>query len=314
MRPLADHHFYLHEVNIFRRTSGTKPWHSHYNFPETGIGLLYSDLIDPALGEVIAVYPYIDYPLIKRSELLSFKGGIGLGYVSKKHDIDNNHKNIAIGSHLNAAISLHLKLKFELGKFRLTTGPALTHFSNGTVTMPNLGINLIHWKFGMSYILNKSHIPKVEHEKSANNWIRTSLSWGIREIAPPGSNKYHALSFTGQFQNFWTNKFDYVFGGDIFYNSSINARFDDEIPDVSSKLYNLQFGVSGGIALKMDPIQFTLQMGAYILDKHKLDGVFYHRYGFHFLLPKNFGINLTLKTHFAKADFVETGISYRFGR
>ena len=314
MKPLADHHFYLHELNIFKKTSGNHHWHHHFNFPETGISILYSDLVDPALGSAIAIYPYIDYPILPKNRWLSFKGGIGLGYLTKKHDLNDNHENIAIGSHLNAAISLQLNMKFGLGKFDITTGPALTHFSNGTITMPNLGINLMHWKLGLSYHQRDNTIPNINIPESAANWIRSSLSWGIREIAPPGSNLYHAVSLTGQFQNYWTTKVDYVYGADIFYNSSINARFDDEIPDLSSKLNNLQLGASGGIVLKMNPIQFTFQMGAYLLDKHRLDGSFYHRYGFLFLVRENYGFNLTLKTHFAKADFIETGIFYRLKR
>lgn len=311
MKPLADHHFYLHELNLFKRTSGNEAWHHHFNFPETGIGILYSNLVDPALGKVVAIYPYIDYPLIKRSKSLSFKGGIGLGYATEKHDINQNHENIAIGSHLNAAITLQLKLRFITGRYRVETGPALTHLSNGTVNMPNLGINLIHWKLGLSYLAKEQPLEHSEFEEPKKSWFRASLSWGIREIAPPGSDKYHALSLSGQIQNFWTQKVDYILGGDVFYNSSINARFDDEIPNISKNIYNFQIGAAGGVALKMNPIHFTFQMGAYLLDKHRLDGTFYHRYGLHFLLHKNFGINLTLKTHFAKADYIETGIFYR---
>lgn len=311
MRPLSKHHFFLHELNIEKQTSGKKPWHNHFNSPKIGIGILYSDLINHSLGKALAIYPYVDFPLIKDKDWLSFKSGIGLGYLTEKHHIDFNHENIAIGSHLNAAITLQLQFKYRISHFQISSGPAFTHFSNGTVTMPNLGINLLHWKLGVTYSPNDAPIDHKESPIEQSSWIRTSVSWGVREIAPPGSKKYHALSITNQFQKFWSSKIDYIYGADLFYNSSINGRYDDEIPDVSSNLNNLQIGVSGGIALKLDPVQFTLQMGAYLWDKHRLDGTFYHRYGFYFMFSENLGINLTLKTHFAKADHVETGIIYR---
>jgi hypothetical protein len=46
------------------------------------------------------------------------------------------------------------------------------------------------------------------------------------------------------------------------------------------------------------------------MDKQRLNGTLYHRAGLRYAIGKNFYAQLTLKTHFAKADYGEIGMGY----
>jgi hypothetical protein len=58
-------------------------------------------------------------------------------------------------------------------------------------------------------------------------------------------------------------------------------------------------------------VSFTIQWGYYLFVRWNDDGDFYHRFGLKYYFNDHFIANLTIKTHFSKADFIEWGIGYR---
>ena len=51
-------------------------------------------------------------------------------------------------------------------------------------------------------------------------------------------------------------------------------------------------------------------MGCYVRDRYRPNGPLYHRIGFRYQISNGFYGNITLKTHWAKADYMEAGIGY----
>jgi hypothetical protein len=56
----------------------------------------------------------------------------------------------------------------------------------------------------------------------------------------------------------------------------------------------------------------VLGMGAYVKDRYQPDGPLYHRIGMRYQFSNGITANLVLKSHWAKADYVEWGIGYTF--
>jgi len=54
----------------------------------------------------------------------------------------------------------------------------------------------------------------------------------------------------------------------------------------------------------------VFQMGVYMYSNLATVGSFYHRMGGRYLVYKNFFGTVILKTHFAKADFLEVGVGW----
>jgi hypothetical protein len=59
-------------------------------------------------------------------------------------------------------------------------------------------------------------------------------------------------------------------------------------------------------------MNFILGMGVYLRDVYNPDGRLYHRIGMRYHATKHWSANLVLKSHWAKADYVEYGIGYTF--
>ena len=62
--------------------------------------------------------------------------------------------------------------------------------------------------------------------------------------------------------------------------------------------------------LRFSRLSLVTQLGFYIYAKDKSDGPIYDRLAIQYKLNNNILLNVALKTHFAKADFVEWGIGY----
>ena len=54
----------------------------------------------------------------------------------------------------------------------------------------------------------------------------------------------------------------------------------------------------------------VIGMGAYVRDKYKPNDKLYHRVGMRYVFDNGINLNLALKSHWARADYVEYGIGY----
>jgi len=307
------------ELEFSKKMNGSKPWNHYFNFPTQGISIGYWSLANENyLGNIIAVVPYIDFPLFSGSKVqLNFKFGVGLGYVSKTFDAKENYKNNAIGSHFNGNILLHPTLVFPIGKNLIfKTGPAVTHFSNASVAVPNLGLNLMTWKGTIKYQLG-NYKPKSAREIvpfTKNTWWFIYATGSIKEIYPPEGPKYWAMTIGAERMKRFSPKSAWGFGADYFYDESMHQKFDERDIETSSKLDASRLGVKLGYELLLDRVSLIFNTGFYLYSKLNNDGRIYSRIGMRYHLSNRFSGVLQLKTHFGKADFMEVGLGYRINR
>ena len=76
----------------------------------------------------------------------------------------------------------------------------------------------------------------------------------------------------------------------------------------------IQVGALFSYSMFFDRFALKMQQGYYVVDAQRLNGSLYHRIGLRYALARNFYTQLTLKTHFAKADYGELGIGYTISR
>ena len=315
MRAMSQSHFHIHELGMIKPYQGS--WANRFNHPSIGFTAIFTDMKSNSLGKGAGIYPFVDFPLLKNRQTLQIRSGIGLGYLSRKFDHIENWQNVAIGSHWNIIIAISLNVNFQIGQnLRIQTGPGITHFSNGSTTFPNLGINLVNWRMGL--IFAKKQQTTFEHQELSKSrkksfWLFKS-TWGTREIKPIGSRNFNSWGISSQYHFKTREKFYWIGGLDVWYNTSIKGRLLRNSLDQYSDYENLRIGLGSGIALDFDTWFFVIQMGAYLQDKSKLDGTIYHRFGIRYMLNEKMGLNLTLKSHYAKADHCEAGLIYLIKR
>lgn len=142
------------EIGWLHHTQGKTLWSHLHRRPTVALLLGHQALgNDAVLGRAWHFIPALDFRLWQRQRFtLQARVGWGLAWLTRRYDAWNNPQNIAIGSHLNAAASLRL-----LGSYRLLPhwsvvfGLGATHYSNGRLSLPNLGVNIPFGKIGVQY-------------------------------------------------------------------------------------------------------------------------------------------------------------------
>ncbi len=319
-RPRVEHlvkgHTTGFELSLQTQADGSKWWQRVHGYPQTGVSLMYFDLAYPqVLGNATAMIGYIDFPFVRtRSFQFSLQTGAGLGYLSKRFDQETDHKNMAVGSYLNAAIRFMLQSRYRVSKnifMQLNYG--ITHFSNTSFRLPNLGLNNISLMGGVSYQFSepekylKPEIPELD-----KRWITEFVyGAGVKENFPADGKQYFAHTFYFQFLRPLSHKSKIAIGADAFYDLSLMRFVYDATSTSDKEIKVIRSGIHLGYEMQVNHFTLLFHMGYYLLDHTKVDTAFYNRYGLKYEVGKHFFINLSLKTHFARADYAELGLGWR---
>jgi len=319
-RPRIEHlvrHTYGFEISLSRQTNGSKLWQQYYRYPQTGFTYIFLNFNDPGvLGYAHGFMAFINLPLvIKEQYRFSFRMASGLGYVTRKYERVENYKNDVIGSNLNAALQFNFENRFRLSRhllFNFNIG--LTHFSNGSFRVPNLGINNPSANAGLTYQVHpspeliRSDLPAIDKRIQ----VDVLYAAGIKENYPPEGQKFFAHTLSSTAMKAVGHKVRLGLGLDIFYDLGLRRQFEWEGKPITNDSKMLRSGIHFDHELMIENLSVLVQMGAYWLDQYKGDGSLYHRIGFKYSVSRHLFINLTLKTHWAKADYVETGLGWKF--
>ena len=316
LEPLQEEHVKGFEISLARASTGNRDWQNIYHFPDYGITFAGFDLGSPShLGKGIVVYPFIDFPLGKNNHGgLHFRYGMGLGYVEKIFNAYDNFKNAAVGSHINGVI--HFDLHFEKLFLRNSTmeiGAGITHFSNGSYSMPNLGINVATLNFAIHHSFKKN-VALIHREILTVNKrpeLHVYAGGFTKKIIPPLGKTYFAATLSAMRFKRINRKSAWGIGADIFYDNSISPRINRDEVNKSKEINNFRAGIYGAYHLQVGKMAVMFNMGFYFYNAYTDDGNIYHRICLRYYLEKTF-ICLNLKTHYARADFIELGFGFRF--
>ncbi len=310
LKEIIEGNIKVFDISIGKQTFGQKFWEQLYRYPGYGFGYCFVDLGNASeLGQANALFAYVDIPVLrKKKHMLSYKISGGLAYLNKG--------NIAIGSPLNLYFDATVKHRYSLSKhLDLINGFGATHFSNGAIKMPNLGVNLFSYRIGLHYRFKspirefvKHELPKIKKKNS----ISTLLATGVKEKRPEGGIAYNVATFSVDYLRLINLKHKIGLGIDAFYDESL---FETMNPDSSRNLNNsdiMRYGLHAAFEAEFNKIMLVIHFGTYIHAQFKEDGAIYQKVGIRYLISKNFYANISLKTSKGIADYTEFGVGYRF--
>jgi len=318
-------HFPSFEFTIAQASYGKRQWESFYNYPVTGIAYWNAWLGNSRdLGQAHALFPYISFPWAKNEKSeLNFRLGAGLAYLTKRFDRLENYKYTAIGSHLNAAVNLMIEYRWKpLHHLQLSAGVQLMHFSNGSVKTPNFGLNIPSVSGGIAFRLNKENnyirrrlrpdLTMFEFDGRDYIEVKAGTTFAIKETGDTDGKRYNIYAgFISASKNLgYKHKLGLCFDLSWDGSDALLVAHSNTEPYKKSEL--TKPGLSAAYELVLARTSFAFNLGAYLGGKDKSEGMTYYKAGIHYFITKNLFANLTLKTHFARADFVGLGIGYRF--
>ncbi|HTE23879.1 acyloxyacyl hydrolase [Flavitalea sp.] len=322
---LRNDHSRMMELSISRQTTGRHKWERESNLPRIGIGLLHGDLGSRQyLGKMTALYPFIHFPLIRaKRSVTSFRLGAGLGWVEKPYDKETNYKNLMIGTHLNAAISMRLQTEWEItSNLYLNTGIAFTHLSNGSVRLPNLGLNIPAITAGLRYQVPSSNAgkatvpPEVVTQYHHGTFTRrTNLfvhaGFALKQTYPLES-KVQLVRILNLELTRTLSAVSRVAGG---LNFSYDPSLSKEISEAPTYTFDksevqLQGSIYAGYEHVVGKLSIPVQLGVYLYNNYQISQV-YQMIGLRYLFSQRWVASVQLKAHFGKADYIQYGVGYK---
>lgn len=316
MEALYEHQVWGLELNYAIQTNGKSSWESFYNYPEYGLSASFFNFGNPTdLGYGIALQPYISFPFFAPNSWgnIYFKTEIGLGYVTKPYRRFSNYKNVAIGSHLNAAAKFEVYATLNVSKdWLINIGLGLSHMSNGSTNNPNAGLNIPNFNIGTSYRFNND----VSYRKYERSSYRGTLEYtpyiglSIKDLFPEGDGHYPVYTFSNELYKPLNPNFGVTLTGDFIYDESAYHYFKSIGEDVRKKEL-FRVGITAGALLKFNKVAATIQMGANVFAPKCPVGTIYQRLGIRYnILPKTF-LQVALRTNWFNADCIEYSLGYK---
>jgi hypothetical protein len=307
------------ELNYVKSTNGEKQWHNINHFPDIGLGFSYYDLNnDQQLGKIYGLHALMDlYLLRKTNTYFTCRLSSGIAFNTKYFDTKDNVKNNLVASPFNAFINLRWAFGYEWEKkLALEMAAGIAHTSNGAYQLPNLGINVLSSSLALKYRLNHQYkavlkdsirTPKLKHI------LQTHLSIGRRVDNVMANEIIQCASLTTQYYRAMNHSNAIGIGMDLFYRHNTVQLYDILKFQYSTEprtFYQLGFKIN--YKYRAGNMDFPFEVGAYAIDKYKKNGLIYNRIGLRYHMYKGLMANVSLKLHFARADYIEWGLGYQF--
>lgn len=311
MDALVSGHIPAFELYYRYNYSGVKEWEKFYNYPNAGLALQLLNFNNSKMGVAYSLLPYVSFPLRKaRIVELHFRTAAGLAYVTQKFDLDNNRKNGVVSSSLNGSVQFMLQANWKpIPQMEIHTGVSFSHFSNGAFKIPNAGINIAGANLGLNFNLNQA--VRVNHNSFPVLYkqLRILASFGgfAKEIKPVGGPKYIASTLSISALKRFSSKASWGGAIDFMYDASLSSRARQQMDELNMPV---RIGAALCYELHLNKISIPIQQGFYALNPLQLDGWLYQRVGIRYHANKKWIIQMNVKAHFAKADYLEAGFGY----
>ncbi len=316
MAHLPKSHFQTFELSYNFHSNGYKGWEQAHRLPTFGIMAVATfNANKDVLGDAFGLAGTLTLPKKNWGETgswsLNNKIAMGLGYVTKRFDLETNPKNIAIGTHLNLLIVLGTEIQFWHPSYLCTFGIDFTHFSNGGTVKPNLGMNIPSIRFGVS-LMTKKALPNLRFLDFERNDLELLVKgiFSMKNNYEFQNRVFPAFGLSAHLTKAIGQKYRYVYGLDLSF-SEANRQFLASSPD-QTVMQTLQIGVFNAWELDVQRVVLSVGMGAYVYNPLDPHGWFYHRIGGRIFITERLYFHGYVRSHWAKADYFETGFGYKF--
>jgi hypothetical protein len=306
------------EISLFRQSVGRNYWEPLYKYPEAGLTLQFTTLGNKEVfGNEFGLFPYVQTPFIRREKFVFFNQfGLGVGYATKKFDLETNYENISVGSHLNVHFNFKLGSKFRLNKHLwINSGLSFTHYSNANMAEPNLGVNLFTAFAGMNYQITQVpvRIEKPIGSHQQKHEFALIYSAGGKHTRALQSAVYFTSSASVEYKHHTFRKIHFGGGIDLSYDSATETEMS--IPGKSNyqRRYDYRTGVHLSQELVYDRFSFILQQGFYVGLTDQVNKSFmYNRANLRWKFNEHILMHVSMRSHLHILDYPEIGVGYYF--
>lgn len=264
------------------------------------------------LGKVSAAMLFGDRS-ITGSGWYSLRGrfAFGLGWIQKPFDIETNHKNTLLGSHLNAAVQASLYQQVRLGRhWSWNTGFSFLHLSNGLSTLPNLGLNIPCLYTGVTWRQTSAPLQrKTPRFGAARNQFAAWAGLGLKQWPLVNSPRTITQAFGAEWSRRISDNGRWGAMVNVFHDPTELSPNDTTFNKPEANGWQAGAGVHYTVVIGR--WELPLQMGVYAWNPRDANNV-YQVIGLRYRAAPHWLAGIHLKTHMGKADFFHAGIGYQW--
>ena len=279
-----------------------------------GIELGWTDLGGESLGSIASAIWITRFPTSKRS---NGELGIGVGWSSRPWDVVEAPSSVAISTRWNAGLQAAWSLLLvDRERSAWFIKMRFTHFSNGALSLPNLGVNNVGIDLQRQWREN-SHLPqqKLKGYKPDNRIpfaMEMSVRGGARDVGLPGGplHPIFNLHLLGHHKFKRSQSARWVVANDLGYNQSLRAA--EGTSANSRPLNRLQYGALGGIRWDFNRIQVTALQGWIFTNPDIELGSSHLMVTMHYECTSSVSLELGLRSFKFRADYPYLGIRHQF--
>lgn len=317
------------DVSLVQQTYGRHDWEAWNRYPVFGANALWFDLGSDELGQAIALFPFVDIPVLKRSRWQAgFRVGSGLAWLTRHYDRITNPLNNAIGSNLNNVSAFRFLVGFRFHRhWTGMAGLSFTHFSNGQAQTPNYGINVVAGSVGLRYTPRplgpEDFFPASGPATPTRRWgISTHAGLAFREYFAYGGPRYPVVitSLGALWQLSRINRLvaglEYEYNHGIYTFSKLNWQFQGDNTRfwAASRLM-----VFGGDEFLFGHWSILVQMGTYLGHfGYLIPFPVYNKLAIRYYFPPihrpsaRIFAGVYLKSHMITAEYISLGLGVSF--
>ncbi len=318
MWALTGGYFPMTEFSLIRQTDGRQACNAFRNYPQMGITYRFTDFGgSQSLGSLHAVMPFVSFPLIKHERTaLSFRIAIGMAWVRRIFDRYENYRNLAIGSHLNAAVGFQLSLRRMINnRVYLTATAAMTHVSNGTIRTPNFGLNMPSLSAGLGFKLNNKkinyHPPDPAGSLKGHRHLSLQLGMAVKQIKRNWDDEFRVYVVSMSYDRYYNKTNLLRISLDAMYDESVKYLLRQQEKNTGRLTDVTKYGLSLGHAWTFSRLSLFVGLGYYLHNPLGRDELFYDKLGVNYRIFNFLYAGVTLQAHWAQADFFSAGLGFK---
>ncbi len=303
------------QVDFGYQTLGIKEWEQAYNYPMVGFNINYFDMVLPdVLGHTLSATAYIE-PYLYRGHRFkaSYRIGPGLVYATRLFHEEQNPSNVAMSSPVSFVMQGSINTYFDItDQVYFKAGTGITHYSNGAIRMPNAGLNILTASAGLGYrfgLVPTSFIYKEPEATPRKLSVEFMLSGAVNEHLPIGNGQHYAWTTAISLSQRLSRKSGLFIGGEVYTNTALRTLVANW-PGMEGADYR-RAGISVGHELYISRFSMLTQAGYYVYQPVPFNINYYQRLMLKYYFTKNLFATWGLKTHLARAEFLDFGLGVR---
>jgi len=256
---------------------------------------------------------------------------MGLAYFNKEYDVIENKNNTVIGSHINIHFAYFAGLNINVSKqSQLKIYGGITHYSNGNIKAPNLGINIM--KIGASYqfatlkpIGQKSEpfpfanetkekqISKFTINKPIKGqiYLITAVSYSSKEVSRRFPSSYPI--YGGHIEIFKVLQTKHHAGISLSSYYDKSNLIEEKLNNDGKKIKSFKQSLHFNYYLHKGRYAFIFQPGFYTIRNNINNHIICNKLGFRYHITNRIAAGMNIRAHwFALADFIEFSTFYKW--